>query len=475
MIITALHILIVLGLTTRLLLRDEVAASTRLAWFMVITALPFLGGVLYFLFGEANLGYSVSDRIAEVAKSTQSHRAALSPPPGATQPVIPDQFLPAFAYSTSINGFPSDSGNTAELMPDAQTARSRLIEDIDAAQDHVHVLYYIWLDDQTGTNTARALIRAAKRGVTCRAMADGMGSRRFVRTELWEEMRAAGVQVAIALPIGNPVRTILKSRIDLRNHRKITIIDGQITYCGSQNCADPEYRVKPKFAPWIDILLRLKGPVVAQNQLLFANDWIAHCGGSIDDFPLTPDRHDPGIVAQIMGDGPTERRLATPHLFSTLMASANQRVTISTPYFVPDAIVAEAICAAAYRGVLVCLILPKVNDSKIVAAVSRSTYRRLLQAGVTIHEFRGGLLHAKTITVDGQISLVGSSNLDLRSFDLNYESNLLLYDRDMTRQILERQQEYIRASDPIHMSDVDGWPIHQRMWNNAVATIGPVF
>lgn len=474
MILTTLHILIVIGLTVRILLRDEIAPNTRLAWFIVIAAVPFGGSILYFLFGEANLGYSVSDRIAEVARQTKGHRAALDVHPGAPPPEVPDRFRPTFDYSTSINGFPRVSGNLVELMPDASTARSRLIDDIDAARDHVHVLYYIWLDDETGTNTAQALIRAAKRGVTCRAMADGMGSRRLIKSALWEDMRAAGVQVAVALPIGNPIRTILKSRIDLRNHRKITVIDGQITYCGSQNCADPEFRVKPKYAPWIDIMLRVRGPVVAQNQLLFANDWIAHCGCSIDDFPLRPDHHHPGIVAQIMGDGPTERRLATPHLFATLMASVEQRVTISTPYFVPNSIVTEAICAAAYRGVEVSLILPKSNDSRIVAAVSHSTYRRLLQAGVRIFEFKGGLLHAKTITVDGQISLVGSSNLDLRSFDLNYESNMLVYDRDLTQQVLERQMEYIADSDRVWMADVDNWPIHRRMWYNAVATVGPI-
>lgn len=287
-------------------------------------------------------------------------------------------------------------------------------------------------------------------------------------------MRDAGVQLSVALPINNPVATLFKSRLDLRNHRKISVIDGEITYCGSQNCADAEFKVKARYAPWVDIMLRVQGPVVAQNQLLFAGDWIAHAGGSIEDFDLSPASFDNGCIAQIMGDGPTERRLATPHLFSSLMNSARERITISTPYFVPNSIVLEAICAAAFRGVKVTMIFPKVNDSWIVRAVSHSSYRRLLEAQVAIYEFRGGLLHSKTLTIDDEISLVGSSNLDLRSFDLNFENNLLFYDPATTREITGRQADYIANSDLVTLSEVKDWPARKRIWNNAIATVGPV-
>ncbi len=474
MIPLALHVLIVISFSIRILLRDDLAASARLAWFMVISVLPGIGSVIYFLFGEVDLGQTASKRIAAVTQKVHAVGRDLRPQDDDPIDRIPDRFVPAFTYSHSINGFPAVSGNAVELMPDAQTARDRLIADIDNAQDQVHVLYYIWLDDETGTNTAQALMRAARRGVTCRAMADGLGSRVLVRSALWAEMRAAGVELSVALPINNPIATIFKSRLDLRNHRKISVIDGKITYCGSQNCADPEYRVKPRYAPWVDIMLRIEGPVVAQNQLLFAGDWISHAGGSLDDFRLTPDRHDPGCIAQIMGDGPTERRRATPHLFSALMNGARRRVTISTPYFVPNAIVLEAICAAAYRGVTVTMIFPKLNDSWIVAAASHSSYRNLLEAGVIIHEYRVGLLHAKTLTIDDDVSLIGSSNLDLRSFDLNFENNLLLCDRTITADITARQADYIAESDLVTLAQVDAWPAYRRIWNNAVATVGPI-
>jgi cardiolipin synthase len=149
-------------------------------------------------------------------------------------------------------------------------------------------------------------------------------------------------------------------------------------------------------------------------------------------------------------------------------------VTISTPYFVPDATVMDALCATAYRGVKVTLIFPRSNDSWIVAAASRSYYRRLLEAGCVIHEFDEGLLHAKTLTMDGRISLIGSSNLDLRSFDLNYENNILIHDADLTRDIGARQDQYIGRSIPVGLQDVAAWPFYRIIWHNVVATVGPV-
>ena len=280
--------------------------------------------------------------------------------------------------------------------------------------------------------------------------------------------------MAVALPLDNLVRTMLKSRVDLRNHRKITVIDSKITYCGSRNSADPEFRVKAKYAPWVDIMLRFEGAVVAQNELLFLSDWMQATGENIDGFTLTASPVGGGFPAQVMGDGPTERRGATPQLFSALIACAQDTLTLSTPYFVPDATVLEALCSAAHRGVAVKLIFPKVNDSWIVAAASRSYYSKLLSAGCEIHEFKGGLLHAKTLTLDGKVTMIGSSNLDLRSFDLNYENNILLQDLNVTLAVRERQQDYIARSDPMTLDLVSAWPKSRRIWYNVIATIGPV-
>ncbi len=475
--ITALliiHLLIVVIFTIRILLRGDLSPPARLAWFIILMVLPFMGSVIYFLFGETDLGNKANTRHAEIFGQIRSTSSHLMGDANDTDRLIDPLYRPAFHYAGSINGFHTVDGNTAELMADASATNARLIADIDAAQNYVHVLYYIWLDDQTGTDVAQALIRATKRGVVCRAMADGLGSRALIKSSLWQDMKDAGVQMAVALPLDNLIRTLLTSRIDLRNHRKITVIDGKVTYCGSRNSADPEFRVKAKYAPWVDIMLRFEGPIVAQNELLFLSDWLQATGKGLDTFDPSPAPITPGFPAQVMGDGPTERKGATPQLFASLIACAQDTLTLSTPYFVPDPTVLEALCAAAHRGVTVTLIFPKVNDSWVVAAASRSYYHKLLSAGCVIHEFKGGLLHAKTLTLDGKVALIGSSNLDLRSFDLNYENNILLQDAGITQAVRDRQSDYIAQSDPVMLAHVLAWPYRRRIWNNVIATIGPI-
>src|SRR5262252_868020 len=163
-----------------------------------------------------------------------------------------------------------------------------MVADINASQDHVHLNFYIWLPDNNGLKVAEALKRAATRHIACRVMADGLGSRIMIESPHWKAMEMAGVQVATALPIGNPLLRPLRGRIDLRNHRKILVIDNRITYCGSQNCADPEFRIKAKFAPWVDAMMRFEGPIVRQNQHLFISDWMAQVNEDLSDLLRRP-------------------------------------------------------------------------------------------------------------------------------------------------------------------------------------------
>ncbi|MDO5624981.1 MAG: cardiolipin synthase [Pseudomonadota bacterium] len=480
-LLALLHIGVVAVFGARILLRDNLAADARMAWLMVLVLLPYVGAAMYYLLGEAHIGRRIAQGHKRVLDSIREHLASddeltrVLGAPGHVEQLIAPRWQGIFRYGASINGFEPVPGNHAELMADGTAARARMLADMDAAQAQIHVLYYIWLADGTGTAVAQALMRAARRGVACRVMVDGLGSRALTRSPLWRQMREAGVQLAVALPINNPLKVILTSRIDLRNHRKITVIDGRIAYCGSQNCADEAFAVKARFAPWVDIMLRLQGPVVTQTQMLFASDWMAATGEGIAPFiERLQAPTEGGFAAQVVGDGPTERSRSTPQLVVTLIAAARQRLTITTPYFVPDATVLQALCAAAWRGVQVDMVLPRRNDSWVVAAASRSTYATLLMAGVRIHEFKGGLLHAKTLTVDGEITLIGSTNLDLRSFDLNYENNVLLQDATTTDAVAARQRHYMAQSVPVTLDDVRGWPWWRRMWNNALAAVGPV-
>ncbi len=336
-----LHALLVIGLTLRILWRDDLSPVARLAWFIIILIFPYAGVVIYWMFGEVKLGFNADSHAQQMITCLHEYAPQVLGEVKNITEKIPLRYRAGFAYAHSVNAFYPVAGNQVTLLPDAATTRQQMIADMDSASQQIHILYYIWLTDNTGSEIAAALMRAAKRGVTCRVMADAMGSRALIKSDLWKAMAEAGVELAVALPFNHLIKTILFSRIDLRNHRKITVIDGEITYCGSQNCADPEFIVKAKYAPWVDIMLRLQGPVAAQNQMLFASDWLTVKPQTpLSEFVFhTQSQDNATAIAAIYGDGPTERQAATPQLFATLFSQAQSELIISTPYFVPDYLV----------------------------------------------------------------------------------------------------------------------------------------
>jgi cardiolipin synthase len=471
----ALHLLVQLALIVRVQLRPHRQPAARMAWTVVIAALPVIGILAYLLFGEVNIGRRRVNRLRDVLEKMPDFPPA-APGDGATLAAsIPEQYLHLFRLGRSISGLEPVGGNSARLIADSNTAIDAMVEDIDAARHHVHVLFYIWLPDRNGCKIVEAMKRAAARGAKCRAMADDLGSRSMIHSRHWQAMQNAGVHVAAALPIGNPLLRSLTGRIDLRNHRKIVVIDGRITYCGSQNCADPEFRIKPKYAPWVDALIRFEGPVASQNQRLFASDWMTYVDENLDDLLRQPiSAPQPGVPAQVIGTGPTVRYSAMPEMFESLMHAARRELVITTPYYVPDESMQNALCATAYRGVETTIVFPARNDSWIVGAASRSYYAELLEAGVKVFEYAGGLLHTKSLTLDGELTLIGSANLDRRSFDLNYENNILFCDPGLTGDVRRLQQEYIARSLPIDPAQVASWPLTRRLLNNTIAMLGPI-
>ena len=272
---TGAFLLVHLGVIVRVILRPHREPASRVAWIVVMIVLPVIGILTYILFGETSIGRRRVSRLCAVLAAMPD----LTKVPGMDrpnlQPKIPETYAHLFRLGYSVNGFEPVGGNHARLLPDSNASIESMVADIDASRDHVHLNFYIWLPDNNGLKVVEALKRAAARHVACRVMADGLGSRIMIESAHWKGMQKAGVQVATALPIGNPLLRPLRGRIDLRNHRKILVIDNRITYCGSQNCADPEFRIKAKFAPWVDAMMRFEGPIARQNQYLFASDWMA--------------------------------------------------------------------------------------------------------------------------------------------------------------------------------------------------------
>lgn len=458
----------------RAILRPHREPASRIAWAVVIVALPVAGVIAYLLVGEVRISLKRRVRGREI-------EAKLPRPPGdeALAERLETSFYAApFALGRSINCLPPTSGNRATLAADSNAAIDQMVLDIDSAVKSVHLAAYIWLGDTNGCKVKDAVIRAANRGVAVRAIADALGSRLFIRSEHWRELEESKVQVQVALPVGNPLWTLIRGRVDLRNHRKLLIADNRIAWIGSQNFADPEFRIKPRYAPWVDVMTRWEGPVARHCQYLFVSDWIGDGGDDISGLLAEPWLADPrgagGATAQVIGTGPTVSYDSMPSCFAELMHSARHELVVTTPYFVPNDQVLFALTSAARRGVDVLLALPKRNDSMVVAGTSRSYYQDLVSSGVKLFEYRCGLLHAKTIVVDKKIGLIGSANLDRRSFELNFENNILFADDEFAAVIRARQQEYLADCDPVTQAVLDSWGVAGRLWQNSLAMMSPI-
>jgi len=454
----------------RALLRPHREPASRLAWIIAILALPILGVIFYLLLGETRISGPRRTRGKEI-------NARLPRPPGnyESEGEAGGAHWAPFALARTVNHLDPTGGNSARLAADSNAAVDEMIGDVDAARETVHGCFYIWLADNNGLKLKDAFIRAAKRGVKVRLLADALGSRLLIRSKHWGELEDGGCEVRVALPVGNPLWTVIRGRVDLRNHRKLMVVDNAIAWCGSQNCADPEFRIKPRYAPWVDIMSRWQGPVALHCQYLFVSDWIAEGGDDISDLLRGPLPASNGsILAQVLGTGPTAEFDAMPACFSELIHSAREELVVTTPYFVPDEQLLFALTSAGRRGVRTVILFPKRNDNWIVAAASRSYYKDLIDAGVKIFEFRPGLLHAKTMVVDGCTGLIGSANLDRRSFELNFENNILFEDTAFAAAVRARQDQYLADCDPVSREDVEQYGIGLRLWQNLLATLSPM-
>ncbi len=462
-------VILQIGFIIRALLRAGLTPPARLAWIAVISALPGLGIGAYFLFGEVRLERAKRERMREV----RSQLLAAHPLERTLD--VDGPARPAFAAGHSISGFHPLPGNRLTLLPEGDAMMEDVLAAIEAAEHHVHVLFYIWLPDTTGTRMAAALCAAARRGVACRVLVDDHGARRMIRSSLWRQMEGAGVALERAAPVGNPLISLLFKRIDLRNHRKIVVVDNRLSWVTSRNCADAAFAIKPRFAPWVDIMVRLEGPAVRQQQAVFLHDWMTHHAEDLSAL-LQGDRPSrPGLVtAQVIASGPDDIFTTPSDVLRAMMYAATERLVVTTPYYVPDHALHKALSAAAERGVCVDLILPARNDSLIVGAASESLLPDLLRAGVRIHLFEGGLIHSKIATVDGAFGMIGTANLDHRSFDLNYENALLYHCDSFTATLDARQQSYIDRARPLTRDEVARWSLLRRLRNNTVALASPL-
>ncbi len=435
------------------------AAATR-TWLLLIFLLPWPGLTLYAVFGRI---YLSKRRIARQLRASQRIRAAQAQMGvrAHIRPELAGDFAPIVALATRLGDFQPFGGNHIELLTDYNGAIARLVADIEQARHHVHLLYYIYGNDETGRRVAEALARAAKRGVQCRVLMDAVGSKPAL-ARLAPRMRADGIEVQAMLPVGFFRRNA--ARFDLRNHRKIAVIDGQIGHTGSQNIVNPEF---VKGFPNEELDLRVTGPVVAQLQAVFLADHYFEAGGQLEQPELFPELAPlGGSVAHVVPSGPGYQRENAQELMVSLLYSARERVVITTPYFVPDEPFLQGIRSARLRDVEVDLVVSEHANQWVTQLAQRSYYDELLDAGVRIHLYKPRFLHAKHLSIDDEVVLIGSTNIDIRSFALNAEVNVLIYDAGVAAALRVVQERYFAHSRRLEAAEWNRRPLATRTLQN---------
>ena len=479
-------------------LRQRRDPVVMLAWIFAILLFPGIGGAFYFLLGERNIRRRTRRRLRRVGPrpgrrpqgsalegeidppGAQAAQATASDAAGSCDSHPLSELDPALrslaTFSAHLGSFPLTEGNAVEVLTSAEAIYDRIVEAVNGAAHRVVVEYYIFRADGTGERIRDALIEAARRGVQVRVLIDGIGSwstpQRF-----FAPLESAGAVVRTFLP-AVPLRS--PNQMNCRNHRKVVVVDGSIAFTGSQNIGD-EYRgVVLRHVPWKDTHLRLDGPVARHLEEIFIEDWYFACGEDLgeltacDSDPSAGRSPTPGSIVQIVPSGPDQEAPALPQIFFSALAAARESLRISTPYFVPEKTLIVALQNAAHRGVDVEILIPARTDHLLTLWAGRSYYRELIATGVSIFEFDEAMLHSKVVTIDGRWSLIGSANMDVRSFRLNFEVTATIFDRGISVELDREFDRYRKSSRRIERETVAAQSIWRQLGEGAARLFSPL-
>jgi cardiolipin synthase len=406
-------------------------------WLLLIFFEPWIGLALYLLIGRATLPRWRSEQVSRIPQAMGKVLERLANHPNVYHPRLAPELSQAVLLAENLGQMPVLGGNAAEIIVDYGAVLDRLVADIDRAEHHIHLLFYMFADDSATAPVIAALARASRRGIRCRVLIDSVGSRSALST-LIPKLKASGVAVREMLPVG--LFRWGSARVDLRNHRKIAVIDGSAAYTGSQNLVAAGFK---KGITYEDLMLRVTGPAVWDLQYIFAADWFLETDEVLDCDEVFPDLGITGSVPiQALPSGPDFPTQNNQRLIVALIHGASKRVVITTPYFIPDEPLLQALQTAVLRGVDVHLVLSAVAHQVLVSLAQQSYYEELLEAGVKIHLYRQNFLHAKHLSIDDDIALIGTSNMDIRSFVLNAELVLVIYDPGVTGLLRAEQERY---------------------------------
>ena len=430
-----------------------------IAWLMVVTFIPLLGIILYFYFGKNYRKEKIFSR-KELTDSEQIRLLAQYQPDKVDATFWHDEAVAGKAHIMKML-YNSEKvllteRNRVKILVNGKMTFEHIIAELEKAQKHIHLEYYIIDDDHIGNEIRRILIRKAKEGLEVRVIYDDVGCWSLSK-EYIMSLKNAGARVFPFMPVRFPYFT---NKINYRNHRKIIVIDGKVGFVGGMNIADRYISGSEELGPWRDTHLKIEGEAVYSLQSVFLLDWYFVSKRNIHD----QDQYFPPVeitnqhLMQIVASGPDSDWASIMQTFFTAIATAKSYIYISTPYFLPNESILTALRTAALSGVDVRMLLPEQSDSKLISWSSSSYIGQLLDAGIKVYLYRKGFTHSKSMIVDDVFCSIGTANMDIRSFDQNFEVNALIYDQRLTVAMRNIFMNDIKDLKYINVNDWDERP-----------------
>ncbi|WP_313355236.1 cardiolipin synthase [Microbacterium sp.] len=442
--------------------------TAAMAWLLAIFFIPVLGILLFLLIGNPKLPRvrrRQQERINEYITDTASNLRL-----GSLRPDPPEWFPPLVRMSQAMGALPLSGDNSAHLISDYQTSLDDMAEAIRGAADYVHVEFYILQADSSTDNFFRAMEEAAARGIPVRVLLDYWANRWKPKyRETIRRLEKMGADWHLMLPV-QPLRGRIQ-RPDLRNHRKLVVIDGTVGFLGSQNITDSSYNLPKNIRlglHWVDLMVRVEGPVVASLNAVFLSDYYAETDTVPEGIDITRVETSRGdLDCQIVPSGPGFEVENNLRLFLGLLYAAQDRIMIVSPYFVPDEALLAAVTSAVDRGVQVELFVSEQGDQAMVYHAQRSYYEALLRAGIRIWMYpKPYILHTKSLTIDDQVAVIGSSNMDMRSFGLNMEVSMLVRGEEFVDEMRVVEDDYRSLSRELTLEEWMQQPLRSTVLDN---------
>lgn len=447
--------------------------SKTITWLMVLAVFPVVGFIVYIIFGQSYRKKRLFRKRAFLNDISYAEATPASALDQEKMELMGDDQARTLRLAQRLTTFPISFGTETRVLTNGEATFSAILEEIENAQHHIHMEYYIVRHDELGTKIKNLLIKKAKEGLEIRFMYDAVGSWQL-SSKFVEELKAAGANVVSFFPVKVP---LFNHKINFRNHRKIVVIDGKIGFIGGLNIGDEYLGKHPSFGFWRDTHLYVRGEAVESLQMIFLQDWY-HMTGKVLTDPIyfkteAAIGKNYGAV-QMIASSPDDEWEVIKNLFFSMIVSAKRSIWIATPYLIPDEDILSALKVAALSGVDVKLLMPNRPDKRIVFYASHSYFPELLEAGVKIYDYKAGFLHSKVIIVDHEFASIGTANMDMRSFHLNFEVNAFLYRTESTVQLVADYIKDLENATPIEWKVFKKRPIITRVIESTSRLLSPL-